>query len=97
VDNSAYPIAQISPLQIENSRHENKNAILLDSIEHNLGKRTYNCLKRARITNIEALFSMTDEELLKIRGMGQLALNEIHDLKAKLQAPIPMQTKMLKL
>ncbi len=48
-----------------------------------LTMRTFNCLKRAKITKIGELLEKGDEELLNIRNFGQKALDEVHQqLKA---------------
>lgn len=47
-------------------------------IEHlNLSVRTFNCLKRAGITKVGELLERSDEELLKIKNLGQKALDEV--------------------
>lgn len=42
-----------------------------------LSLRAYNCLRRAGISTIAELIECSDEELLKIRGMGLVSLEEI--------------------
>ena len=44
-----------------------------------LTPRTLNCLKRAHITKVGEILEMTDEELLKIRNLGEKSLDELHD------------------
>ena len=44
-----------------------------------LTPRTMNCLKRAHITKVGEILEMTDEELLKIRNLGEKSLDELHD------------------
>jgi len=43
----------------------------------NLSVRTFNCLKRAGITKVGELLEYSDEELLKIKNLGQKALEEL--------------------
>lgn len=43
----------------------------------NLSVRTFNCLKRAGITNVGELMQKSDEELLKIKNLGRKALEEL--------------------
>ena len=43
-----------------------------------LSVRTFNCLKRAGITKVGELLEYSDEELLKIKNLGQKALEEVH-------------------
>lgn len=45
--------------------------------ELNLSVRTYNCLKRAGITKVGELLERSDEELLKIKNLGEKALEEV--------------------
>ncbi len=42
-----------------------------------LSVRTFNCLKRAGITKVGELLEYSDEELLKIKNLGQKALEEL--------------------
>jgi len=42
-----------------------------------LSVRTFNCLKRAGITKVGELLEYSDEELLKIKNLGQKALEEV--------------------
>ncbi len=44
-----------------------------------LTPRTLNCLKRAHVTKVGEILEMTDEELLKIRNLGEKSLEELHD------------------
>ena len=43
----------------------------------NLSSRTFNCLKRAGIAKVGELLEYSDEELLKIKNLGQKALEEL--------------------
>ena len=43
----------------------------------NLSVRTFNCLKRAGITKVGELLERTDDDLLKIKNLGQKALEEV--------------------
>jgi len=43
----------------------------------NLSVRTFNCLKRAGISKVGELLELSDEELLKIKNLGQKALEEL--------------------
>jgi len=49
--------------------------------------RVLNCLKRFNIFTIGQLSTMNDEQLMKIRNMGEVSINEIHD---KLSQVIPL-------
>jgi DNA-directed RNA polymerase subunit alpha len=41
--------------------------------------RTYNCLKKAGITNVQDLVQTSEQELMNIRNFGRKSLNEIKD------------------
>lgn len=45
--------------------------------ELNLSVRTYNCLKRAGIDTVEDLCDMTADEIIKVRNLGRMSLEEI--------------------
>lgn len=52
--------------------------IKIDALEDlNLSVRSFNCLKRARIMNLSDLLNLTEEELLKVKGLGRASYNEI--------------------
>ena len=42
-----------------------------------LSVRSYNCLRRAGITNVEKLRTMSDEELIQVRNLGRKCIAEI--------------------
>ena len=44
-----------------------------------LSPRVFNCLWRANIRNIETVASMSDDNLLNIRGFGEKALTELKE------------------
>ncbi len=61
-----------------------KSGLPVQSEEYNtpieqlsLSVRTFNCLKRAGITKVGELLEYSDDELLKIKNLGQKALEEV--------------------
>lgn len=54
-----------------------RNPINLDDLD--LTVRTYNCLKRHGVETVEQLKNMSDEELHKVRNLGQRCINEIKE------------------
>lgn len=61
-----------------------KSGLPVQSEEYNtpieqlsLSVRTFNCLKRAGITKVGELLEYSDEELIKIKNLGQKALEEV--------------------
>ena len=71
------PLANKTPVPIE--------PVSVSSIDElRLSPRLFNCLSRAGIHNIETVVSMSEEDLLNIRGLGVKALAE---LKERLAMP----------
>ncbi len=55
-----------------------KEKVLETTIEElDLSVRSYNCLKRAGIINVEDLTNKTEEEMMKIRNLGRKSLEEV--------------------
>lgn len=58
----------------------NKNKVLEMTIEElDLSVRSFNCLKRANINNVEDLISRTGEDMMKVRNMGRKSLEEVQN------------------
>ena len=55
--------------------HLKKLAITVEDLD--LSVRSYNCLKRANVHNVEDLMKKTKEEMMKIRNLGTKSLIEI--------------------
>ena len=70
------PVA-IEPVPIEPVLIEPVSVSSIDEL--GLSPRLFNCLSRAGIHNIEALVSMSEEDLLNIRGLGVKALAELKE------------------
>jgi len=55
-----------------------------DLMDLQLTVRTYNCLRRRGIKTVEELCRWTESDVIRIRGLGSLAFDEIKDaLKAR--------------
>ena len=66
------PLANKTPVPIE--------PVSAPSIDElGLSPRLFNCLSRAGLHNIETLVSMSEEDLLNIRGLGVKALAELKE------------------
>lgn len=66
------PLANKTPVPIE--------SVSVSSIDElGLSPRLFNCLSRAGLHNIETLVSMSEEDLLNIRGLGVKALAELKE------------------
>ena len=56
------------------------NKLLELTIEElDLSVRSFNCLKRANINNVEDLISRTGEDMMKVRNMGRKSLEEVQN------------------
>lgn len=66
----------------EDDRHSKVLEIPVEELD--LSVRSYNCLKRAGIHTVEDLTQKTQEDMLKVRNLGQKSLDEVikklHDL-----------------
>lgn len=57
---------------------EEKDKVLELTIEDlDLSVRSYNCLKRAGINTVEELVQRTEEDMMKVRNLGQKSLEEV--------------------
>lgn len=55
-----------------------KEKVLETTIEElDLSVRSYNCLKRASIINVEDLTNKTEEDMMKVRNLGRKSLEEV--------------------
>ena len=74
------PLANKTPVPIE--------PVSVSSIDElRLSPRLFNCLSRAGIHNIETVVSMSEEDLLNIRGLGVKALAELKERLAMYMRP----------
>ena len=60
-------------------KEESKTEKVLETTieELDLSVRSYNCLKRAGIINVEDLTNKTEEEMMKVRNLGRKSLEEV--------------------
>ncbi len=60
-------------------KEENKKEKVLEMTieELDLSVRSYNCLKRASINNVEDLISKSEEDMMKVRNLGRKSLEEV--------------------
>ncbi|MDD4110515.1 MAG: DNA-directed RNA polymerase subunit alpha [Clostridia bacterium] len=62
------------------SEQDNKAKVLDMTIEEmELSVRSYNCLKRAGINNIQDLIQKTKDDMLKVRNLGMKSINEVSE------------------
>ena len=61
-------------------REQHRAKVLEMTIEElDLSVRSFNCLKRANINNVEDLISRTGEDMMKVRNMGRKSLEEVQN------------------
>jgi len=63
---------------------DNRERVMEMTIEElDLSVRSYNCLKRAGINSVEELTRKTEEDMMKVRNLGRISLEEV---KQKLES-----------
>ena len=69
----------IAGMNVLISREEDKAKRILDTLIEDLdfSVRSYNCLKRAGINNVEDLTKKTEDDMLKVRNLGHKSLDEV--------------------
>ena len=71
-------VASNPTVVVKEEQHRDK--ILELTIEElDLSVRSFNCLKRANINNVEDLISRTGEDMMKVRNMGRKSLEEVQN------------------
>lgn len=67
-------------IEPEETAEESTNRAMSDGTpieDLELSVRSYNCLKRAGVTTLGQLRSMSDEELMKVRNLGRKSMEEV--------------------
>ena len=65
---------------IKEGSNETQNKGLVMMIEDlDLSVRSYNCLKRAGIQTVEELTQRTEDEMMRVRNLGEQSLKEVKD------------------
>ena len=76
--NLSETVASKPPMAEKAETHRDK--VLEMTIEEvDLSVRSFNCLKRANINNVEDLISRTGEDMMKVRNMGRKSLEEVQN------------------
>ena len=74
----SYTVANKPTMAEKPETHRDK--VLEMTIEElDLSVRSFNCLKRANINNVEDLISRTGEDMMKVRNMGRKSLEEVQN------------------
>ncbi len=72
--------AVASKTTVVEKAESHRDKVLEMTIEElDLSVRSFNCLKRANINNVEDLISRTDEDMMKVRNMGRKSLEEVQN------------------
>ena len=64
---------------VEKAESHRDKVLELTIEELDLSVRSFNCLKRAGINNVEDLISRTGEDMMKVRNMGRKSLEEVQN------------------
>ena len=64
---------------VEKAETQRDKVLELTIEELDLSVRSFNCLKRANINNVEDLISRTGEDMMKVRNMGRKSLEEVQN------------------
>jgi len=62
---------------VEKSETQRDKVLEMTIEELDLSVRSFNCLKRANINNVETLISKTEDEMMKVRNLGRKSLEEV--------------------
>ena len=76
-------IAESEDLMKEKANEQKTKKIHMSIEDMDLTVRSYNCLKRAGIANVEELTQKTEDEMARVRNLGKKSLKEV---KEKLQS-----------
>ncbi|MCL1843502.1 MAG: DNA-directed RNA polymerase subunit alpha [Defluviitaleaceae bacterium] len=69
--------AKSAEIMVEREEGMKEKMLEMSIEELDLSVRSYNCLKRAGINNVEDLASKTEEDMMKVRNLGRKSLEEV--------------------
>jgi DNA-directed RNA polymerase, alpha subunit, bacterial and chloroplast-type len=69
--------AYTESVRVESTTQKTEHVLEMTIEELDLSVRSFNCLKRAGINSVEDLLSKTEEEMIKVRNLGQKSLEEV--------------------
>lgn len=64
-------------IMVEKEESKKEKVLEMAIEELDLSVRSYNCLKRAGIVNVEDLTNKTEDEMMKVRNLGRKSLEEV--------------------
>ena len=67
------------PTMAEKAETHRDKVLEMTIEELDLSVRSFNCLKRANINNVDDLISRTGEDMMKVRNMGRKSLEEVQN------------------
>lgn len=65
------------PIMIEKEDNQKNKVLELTIEELDLSVRSFNCLKRAGINNVEDLVNKSESEMMRVRNLGRKSLEEV--------------------
>jgi DNA-directed RNA polymerase subunit alpha len=69
--------AKNAEIMVEKEESKKEKVLEMTIEELDLSVRSYNCLKRASINNVEDLTSRTEDDMMKVRNLGRKSLEEV--------------------
>lgn len=69
--------AKNTEVMVEKEDSKKEKVLEMTIEELDLSVRSYNCLKRAGINNVEDLAKKTEEDMMKVRNLGRKSLEEV--------------------
>ena len=69
--------AKNTEIMVEKGEVTKEKVLEMTIEELDLSVRSYNCLKRANINNVDDLTNKTEEEMMKVRNLGRKSLDEV--------------------
>lgn len=69
--------AKNAEIMVEKEETKKEKVLEMTIEELDLSVRSYNCLKRAGINNVEDLTNRTEEDMMKVRNLGRKSLEEV--------------------
>ena len=76
--------AYAGDIMVEKDDKSNQKVLEMTIEELDLSVRSFNCLKRASINNVEDLINKTEDEMMKVRNLGRKSLEEVINKLASL-------------
>ena len=71
-------------IMVEKEEDQKEKALEMTIEELELSVRSFNCLKRAAINTVEELTQKSEDDMMKVRNLGNKSLNEVKEKLAEL-------------